>query len=229
MSNDVASILNVNNVNCVKKEIPHGERFEFECGAILNAYNSGKYSWQGKDTSIRKYVDSLLCTKNPAPTVPNSLATKSKISSNKVFVVYGHDIDAREQLELILRRFSLEPIILQNIPSQGATIIEKLEQNIDVKYACVLLTPDDVGHKKDCPTEIRDRARQNVVLELGIFLAKLGREKVAILHKGDIELPSDISGLLYIPFRERVEEQKTMIAAELQRSGFEISIENLLS
>src|SRR5207253_4763411 len=118
--------------------------------------------------------------------------------SNRVFIVYGHDVDAREQLELLLRRMKLEPVVLQNIPSAGQTIIEKLETCSDVTFACVLLTPDDEGHAIAKVNEKKPRARQNVVLEMGMFLAKLGRKRVAILHKGSIELPSDINGLLYI-------------------------------
>ena len=64
---------------------------------------------------------------------------------------------------------------------------------------------------------------------MGMFLAKLGRKRVAILHKGSIELPSDINGLLYIPFKERVDEVKERVAAELQEAGFQINIKDLLS
>ena len=146
-----------------------------------------------------------------------------------MFIVYGHDTDVREQLELLLRRLRLEPVVLQNLPSRGATVIEKLEANTEVRYACVLLTPDDEGHRSGRPGEKMPRARQNVVLELGMFLAKLGRRRVAILHKGDIELPSDINGLVYIPFEERIDEIKERIAAEIQEAGFDINIKDLLS
>ena len=53
----------------------------------------------------------------------------------------------------------------------------------------MLLTPDDEGHRMGHPGEKKPRARQNVVLELGMFLSTLGRKHVAILHKGDVELP----------------------------------------
>jgi predicted nucleotide-binding protein len=90
----------------------------------------------------------------------------------------------------------LEPVILQNLPVGWQTIIEKLEANLDVRYACVLPTPDDEGHPTGQPKEKKVRARQNVVLELGMFPVRLGRKRVAILHKGNLELPSDISGLI---------------------------------
>ena len=108
-----------------------------------------------------------------------------------------------------MRRLKLEPVILANMVAEGQTIIEMLEKHRgNVKYACVLLTPDDEGHKRDCPKDKKFRARQNVVLELGMFLSTLGRKRVAILHKGEVELPSDIHGLVYIPFLKHVSEVK---------------------
>jgi predicted nucleotide-binding protein len=129
----------------------------------------------------------------------------------------------------MLRRMRLEPVILQNLPIAGDTIIEKLESNIDVRYACVLLTPDDEGYRAGNDSEKKLRARQNVILELGMFLVHLGRKRVAILHKGDLELPSDISGLIYIRFNSRVDEVKERLGAELQEAGFLINIKDLLS
>ena len=84
----------------------------------------------------------------------------------------------------------------------------------------MLLTPDDEGHKAGKPEEKKYRARQNVVLELGMVLAKIGRRRVAILHKESVELPSDIHGLIYIGFQERVEEGKTKLFNELRQAGY---------
>ena len=107
-------------------------------------------------------------------------------------------------MELILRRVQVNPIILQNIPGVGDTLIEELEALTDADFACVLLTPDDIGAAKTTPENLRPRARQNVVLELGMVLSRLGRRRVAILVKGeDLEKPSDIDGLIYIPLNSR--------------------------
>lgn len=152
----------------------------------------------------------------PAPAIP---------AHAPVFVVYGHDVDSRNQLELILHRMRLEPIILGNLAAAGDTIIEKLERYLgehgNVGFACVLLTPDDEGFKAGKGEDKKYRARQNVVLELGMVLARLGRRRVAILHKQSIELPSDIAGLLYIPFTERVEEVKNRLFNELREAGYQ--------
>jgi predicted nucleotide-binding protein len=144
---------------------------------------------------------------------------------DRVFTVYGHDLAARDALELLVRRMGLRPIVLGNLTGGGDTIIEKLERYLNrtgqIGFACVLLTPDDEGHAVGKPEEKQYRARQNVVLELGMVLANLGRRRVAILHKESVELPSDIAGLLYIPFKERVEEASTRLFRELEGAGFQ--------
>ena len=145
-------------------------------------------------------------------------------SDVRIFVVYGHDEIARTQLEALLRRWDLEPIILDQQASAGQTIIEKLEEyTANVGYAIVLATPDDEGKAKS-ETATKSRVRQNVVLELGMFLAKLGRERVAILLKEatDFERPSDIQGLIYIPFQNKVDEVSLNLIRELSRQGYTI-------
>jgi predicted nucleotide-binding protein len=225
---EMQTLLQAHNIGFSGKEIPYGRQFRLTDGAIANVYTNGKVVWQGKDTDIVLKIKGLAGTTEPVRTSTGSKDVVS-LSNNKVFIVYGHDIDCREQLELLLRRMKLEPVILQNLPIGGDTIIEKLEANTDVRYACVLLTPDDEGHPVGEPKEKKPRARQNVILELGMFLARLGRKRVAILHKGSLELPSDISGLIYIKFNKRVDEVKERLGAELQEAGFPINIKDLLS
>jgi predicted nucleotide-binding protein len=74
----------------------------------------------------------------------------------------------------------------------------KLEHNSDVRAAVVLLTPDDVGKSATDSGEARPRARQNVVLELGYFVGRLGRDKVAVLYDESVDVPSDYRGAEYI-------------------------------
>lgn len=226
------NLLEANNIGFSSKDMEHGRQFRFADGAISNVYNSGKVVWQGKASETAIRVKSLLG--DGAASVSTAVAVVANgghvhVANNKVFIVYGHDIEAREQLELLLRRMKVEPVILQNLPIAGETIIEKLEANIDVRYACVLLTPDDEGHPTGQTKEKKLRARQNVILELGMLLVRLGRKRVAILHKGNLELPSDINGLIYIKFNKRVDEVKERLGAELQEAGFPINIKDLLS
>lgn len=146
------------------------------------------------------------------------------VDDRKVFIVYGHDEIARTQLEALLRRWDLEPIILDQQASSGQTIIAKLEEyGSDVGYAIVLATPDDEGKAKS-ELEYKSRVRQNVVLELGMFLSKLGRERVAILLKEaeNFEKHSDVQGLIYIPFQNKVDEVSISLIRELSRQGITI-------
>lgn len=113
---------------------------------------------------------------------------------------------------------------MDQVASGGQTIIEKLEEcSKEVGYAIILATPDDEG-KSISEEANKLRVRQNVVLELGMFLAKLGREKVAILLKEDknFEKPSDIQGLIYIPFKEKVDEVSISLIKELSHQGYKI-------
>jgi predicted nucleotide-binding protein len=90
----------------------------------------------------------------------------------------------------------------------------------------VLATPDDEGHRANHPDEKVYRARQNVVLELGILLTKLGRKRVAILLKqqDNMERPSDIQGLIYIPFKDDVKEARLTLAKEMDAQGYRINL-----
>lgn len=188
-------------------------------GCIINCYDSGKVVYQGKNTDEVKNI------------IENVAVDNSKVEKNrKVFVVYGHDLNARTQLEAMLRRWDIEPLIIDQLVSSGQTIIEKLEENTDkVQFGIVLATPDDIGYSKGKEECKKYRVRQNVILELGMLLSKIGRSNVVILlsQAEEMEKPSDIDGLIYIPFTNNVEEAKVSLAKELQRNGYEIDITKL--
>lgn len=137
--------------------------------------------------------------------------------SNKVFIVHGHDGEARETVARFLGNIGFDPIILHEQANKGRTIIEKVEANADVGFAVVLLTPDDVGRAKG-DSDLEPRARQNVLLELGYFMARLGRDKVCALRKGDVSIPSDFAGVVW----EAMDEAgawKQKLARELGAAG----------
>lgn len=186
-------------------------------GCIINCWDKGTVNCQGTN---KEGVEALLS--GPCGT--------SSASNSKVFVVYGHDRNARTQLEAMLRRWNMEPLILDQLVSSGQTIIEKLEEyTSQVNFGIVLATPDDIGYAKGNENCKKHRVRQNVVLELGMLLAKIGRSRVAILlsQAEDMESPSDIDGLIYIPFKENVEEAKLSLAKEMQQNGYHIDIAKL--
>lgn len=137
--------------------------------------------------------------------------------SNKVFIVHGHDGEARETVARFLGSIGFDPIILHEQANKGRTIIEKVEANADVGFAVVLLTPDDLGRAKG-DSDLEPRARQNVLLELGYFMARLGRDKVCALRKGDVSIPSDFAGVVW----EAMDEAgawKQKLARELGAAG----------
>lgn len=162
------------------KPIGYGQQIKFTNGSSVNVYDSGKIVVGGKEQENVKALLGLNPGGQPAA-VPAAGIVRG---NNKVFVVYGHDEPARTQLEAMLRRWGMEPLILDQLPSEGQTIIEKLEAyTADVQFAVILATPDDKGYRAQHPDESAYRARQNVVLELGMLLSKLGRKRVAILLK----------------------------------------------
>lgn len=192
-----------------EKNTANGKQIKLENGAVINIFNNGNYNVQGKNNvEVKEFIQKCI------------VSGKEMIKNNKVFIVYGHDEMARNELENILRRWGLEPVILDKMASGGKTIIEKLESQMpEIGYGIVLATADDEGYRKNAPNEKMFRCRQNVVLELGMLLAKLGRDKIAILlqHPKETERPSDIQGLLYIPFEDKLEpEASKLLAREVE-------------
>jgi predicted nucleotide-binding protein len=140
--------------------------------------------------------------------------------SRKVFLVHGHDGEPKQAVARFLEGLDFQVVILREQANQGLTIIEKFEENADVGMAVVLLTPDDLGRAKS-EADLRPRARQNVVLELGYFIGRLGRSRVCALKQGDVEVPSDISGVVYVPYDANGAWQ-VALGQELERAGYDI-------
>ena len=136
----------------------------------------------------------------------------------KVFVVHGHDEGARETVARFLMQLGFDPIILHEQANQGRTVMEKVEAHGEVGFAVVLLTPDDEGSVKGGTSE--PRVRQNVLLELGYFLGRLGRDKVCALKRGTVEIPSDFAGVVW----ESMDGNgwKQALGRELEAAGHEI-------
>ena len=141
----------------------------------------------------------------------------------RVFVVHGRDDGTRNTVARFLESLELEVVILQEQASEGRTIIEKFEDHSGVGFAVVLCTPDDVGALATEPDKLNPRPRQNVILELGYFWGKLGRNKVCALLDGDMEMPSDYDGVLYIPM-DASEGWKLALAREMKAAGMTIDL-----
>lgn len=139
---------------------------------------------------------------------------------NKVFIVHGRDNESKQEVARFIENIGLEPIILHEQASGGKTIIEKIEHySEEAGFAIVLYTACDYGrgmHETKIPP--KQRARQNVVFEHGYLMAKLGRENVCALVKGEIEKPNDISGVVYVDI-DSSGAWKTEVAKELKSIG----------
>lgn len=139
------------------------------------------------------------------------------VGSKEVFIVHGHSDEPKSQLKKLLGAFGLQPVILSEQTHRGRTIMEELEYYANTcSFAFVLMTPDDVAGGE---LKSSRRARQNVILELGWFMGRLGRENVILLSQGELELPSDILGVLYLPFKENVHEVAAEISKQLRDVG----------
>ncbi|MDI7740563.1 nucleotide-binding protein [Lysinibacillus fusiformis] len=208
--------------NCSKKlNLPH---FQFE---DFHYSNTGKTINDIGYTSLVNHINIL------EEMLPNILSSQDQVrkgndSNNyqqdkqKVFIVHGRDKNALLETEGILNRAGLEPIVLSRMVNNGLTLIEKFEKYSDVKYAIVLLTPDDIGalneNKPLNSLDFKYRARQNVLFELGFFYGKLGRSNVCCILKSNVEKPSDIDGIAYLPYNQSVEEVEYPLLKELKQA-----------
>ena len=160
---------------------------------------------------------------NTTPTVQEVV---ENASGSKVFLVHGHSNEMTQSCARVLERLGAQVIILSEQPSEGKTIIEKLELHGDVRYAVVLMTPDDIGKSANDKGDLNPRARQNVVLELGYFIGRLGRERVTALFDPKVEMPSDYHGVVYVPI-DAEETWKWKIAKELRSAGLKVDLNKL--
>ncbi|MES2580286.1 MAG: nucleotide-binding protein [Pseudomonadota bacterium] len=172
--------------------------------------------------------DDLLKPTDPIDTIKPQKKINSAVlsqSNKKVFIVHGHDHALKIELEVFLSHIGLKPVVLHREVDGGQTIIEKFEANSDVSFAFILLTPDEISYTLD-QASIKDeqrkketRARPNVIFEFGYFVAKLGRHKVCALHKGDVAIPTDLSGFIYKKVDNNVEEIGFSLIKELKAAG----------
>ena len=147
---------------------------------------------------------------------------------DEVFIVHGRDEEAKEKVARYVEKLGIEATILHEQPNRGQTIIEKFETHArEAGYAIVLLTPDDIGASRDKANDLKPRARQNVILELGYFMGQLGRNRVCVLYRGNVELPSDIHGIVYVSMNNPSEWQ-LRLAQEMKQAELPIDLNKLV-
>jgi predicted nucleotide-binding protein len=153
--------------------------------------------------------------------------TESVDSRRRVFIVHGNDpAKTKTEVALLIQNLGLQHVILADEPGQGQGIMEKLERFTGVDYVVAILTADDVGAPKSDPKDLKPRARQNVIFELGFFIAALGRERHAVLYEDGVELPSNYRGMNYIELDPNG-AWKTKLGRELDAAGFDVNLANI--
>ncbi|MGR2919984.1 TIR domain-containing protein [Acinetobacter sp. 1125_18A] len=200
--------------------------------SLDGSYHEGHDFDQFKRTPILAYLDSLILDveNDEFDFAENKIHEVMDVKQipllRKVFIVHGHDDTAKLGTARLLEKLGFEAIILHEQASKGKTIIEKLEEYTDVGFGIILYTPDDVGETKTKKNDLRPRARQNVVFEHGLLIGKLGRERVfPLVTDNSIELPNDISGVVYMSERN----WEIDLAKEIRMLGYEIDINKLIS
>ena len=182
-----------------------------------------------------KIVDSDNITKDITSDVFNHFQSNESINNetiididkSKVFIVHGHDETMKLEVARFIEKLGFEAIILHEQVNSGLTIIEKIEKFSNVGFGIVLYSPCDVGSENKVNAKKKLRARQNVIFEHGYLIAKLSRTNVCALVKDDIELPGDISGVIYINYDDSSWIFK--VAQELKNAEYNVDMNKLTS
>lgn len=146
--------------------------------------------------------------------------------NTKVALIYGHDKVARNGIELICRRLKFETFILSNVGVNSETIYRQIVQAIKTaNFVIAILTHDDFAYAgKDENKTLRPRARQNVILELGVALGSMDLQRIMIITRNGIEIPSDLDGVIRFSYQQDVSDCYLDIAKVFQRNGYDVDL-----
>jgi predicted nucleotide-binding protein len=190
----------------------------------LEEDRSGSYFYQSSTRRILGVLKAALAIVERKPLASHNHSEET--DNSQVFIVHGHDEALLQTVARFVEKLRLNPIILFEQAGQGKTIIEKFEKYSSTRYAIVLFTPDDLGRSAK-EGELKPRARQNVVLELGYFIGKLERQNVAVLFDTSIEMPSDYRGVEYIPI-DASGAWKLKLAKEMKAAGLSLDMNDAI-
>jgi len=178
-----------------------------------------------RKSKLESFIERLSLLDEPTEQLLTETASTISTDNKSVFIVHGHHGEAKQEVARFLERLGLNAVILHEKANGSKTIIEKIEAHTNVGYGVVLYTDCDVGSTKTEPEKLKARARQNVVFEHGFLMGKLGRNKVAALVRGDIEIPNDISGIVYIGMND--DSWKNDLVKELRDADIEVDLTKL--
>lgn len=160
-----------------------------------------------------------------------TIVTKDLPKKNgDIFIVHGHNEEMKQAVARVIEKLQFKPIILHEQANKGRTIIQKFIDHSNVGFAIVLMSADDYGYSKDEQADsARPRARQNVILELGFFLGKLGAERVvAIFEETDnFETPTDYDGVIFVPY-DKDGHWRFKVIRELKELGYNVDANSII-
>lgn len=212
--------------NCAKKsEIKDLMSNFWEVHFESSTYQNIKHYKSLFNTAFNRLEDynSFLDSEEEFEAIRNEFIELIDIIENetkKIFIVHGRDHAMRDAVAAHLGKLKQEYSILEDAHNSGQTVIEKfVNEAAECGYAIILMSADDFGKSKS-EIDLKPRARQNVILELGFFLSHVGRENIFILHDRNvqIETPSDFAGIVYATFDEHG-AWKSRLKKELKRTG----------
>jgi predicted nucleotide-binding protein len=197
-------------------------------GERLESYVVRRETVNNQIAKLESIVERLDLFRETVPAVATPGEAVGLEDRSKIFVVHGHDEGAREGVARFLEKIGLIAIILSEQPNRGRTIIEKfVDCAREVGFAVVLLTPDDLGGAAADEAQ-KSRARQNVIFELGYFVGSLGRGRACLLRKGEVEIPSDLYGVVYTTMNGG-NGWKIELGRELKDAGFKFDASKVLA
>lgn len=129
----------------------------------------------------------------------------------RVFLTHGHSSDWRRVQPFIEKDVGIPTIELAQQPNKGRTLIEKLEDNANhCDSAVIVMTSDDIANGQEA------RVRENVMHEIGFFQGRYGRNFVVLIHEEGVNIPTNLSGVAYIPFaKDNIEAAFHVLQREL--------------
>lgn len=198
------------------EDFGEGDKGLFLCSSVDEKLFRDLKKVKIEDEQIRNSIKPIVLERTVGKATGEEPSRTIK-EKQKVFIVHGRDrLPALELKVLIEEKYPIKVILLEKEAHAGKTLPEKLEEYSDVDYAFITLTPDDLGALKGEP--LRERGRQNVIFEWGLFQGKIKRKNMCILIKGDIEIPSDLIGIMHYRFRDSVDECFLGIDTELRKA-----------
>lgn len=195
------------------------------CGSDMEQENRDAIKWCCDGLKSCKAIFETYLEDISEENLTSSQGSNKPTTKNmgRVFIVHGHDGELKQAVARIIEKQGIEAIILSEQANKGRTIIEKFEDYSDVGGAICLFTADDYGRAKADKTD-NIRARQNVVLETGYFMGNLGRDHVVLLADKGIEMPSDLSGVVYTD----TGSWQFALLQELNAMGYKVDLNKLL-